>query len=147
MAAHKARWEFLSNRWKGLSEQHKLTFFLNSLRDEIRHPVRMLNPSSLNTAFGLAKILEEYVFGSRKTTKPVLDQGKPSRDRSKAKDPNSKYFSCSNGRKEKERIVTTYYHDGKWHVGINAIPWKTILDGGVRTPWCKEISAVRRIWG
>ena len=57
----------LSNKVKGLSPLHRLSCFLSGLRDEIRLPVRMLNPQSLNEDFGLAKIQEEYVWSNRKS--------------------------------------------------------------------------------
>ena len=44
----KGQFEVLSNKIKGLSTAHKLSCFLSGLRDEIRLPVRMLNPKSLN---------------------------------------------------------------------------------------------------
>lgn len=74
----KAQFEVLSNRIKGLSVAHKLCCFLSGLRDEIRLLVRMLNPKSLNEAFGLAKIQEEYNWSCKKNSKVQVDQGKPS---------------------------------------------------------------------
>ena len=56
MVSYKGNFEILSNRIKGLFESHKLSCFLSGLKDEIRLPVRMLVPKSLNDAFGLAKI-------------------------------------------------------------------------------------------
>ena len=56
VAMYKAQFEVLSNRIKGLSSSHKLSCFLSGLKDEIRLLVRMLNPQSLNEAFGLSKI-------------------------------------------------------------------------------------------
>ena len=67
----------LSNRIKGLSAAHKLSCFLSGLRDEIMLPIRMLNPKSLNKAFGLAKIQEEYNWSCKKFSKTQGDQGKP----------------------------------------------------------------------
>lgn len=43
-------------------ELDKLSCFLSGLRDEIRLPIRMLNPANLDDAFGLAKIQEQYVW-------------------------------------------------------------------------------------
>ncbi|XP_023920704.1 uncharacterized protein LOC112032172 [Quercus suber] len=74
----KTQFELLSNRIKGLSATHKLSCFLSGLRDEIRLPVRMLSPKSLNEAFGLAKIQEEYNWSCKKFSKIPGDQGKPS---------------------------------------------------------------------
>ena len=44
VSLYKVQFEVLSNRIKGLSATHKLSCFLSGLRDEIRLPVRMLNP-------------------------------------------------------------------------------------------------------
>lgn len=70
IAQYKGQFEALSNRIKELSEKHKLSCFLNGLKDEIRLPIRMFNPPSLSAAFGLDKIQEEYLHASRKSTKP-----------------------------------------------------------------------------
>ena len=69
MAVYKAKFEALSNRIKGLSLMHKLSCFLSGLKNEIRLPVRMLTPQSLNAAFGLAKILEEYMVSCKRSSK------------------------------------------------------------------------------
>ena len=66
VAIYKAQFEVLSNKIKGLSTTHKLSCFLSGLRDEIRLPVRMLNPKSLNEAFGLEKIQEEYNWSCKR---------------------------------------------------------------------------------
>ena len=78
VSLYKAQFEVLSNRIKGLSATHKLSCFVSGLRDEIRLPVRMLSPKSLNEAFGLAKIQEEYNWSCKKFAKAQGDQGKPS---------------------------------------------------------------------
>ena len=57
---------------------HKLSCFLSGLKDEICLPVRMLSPQSLNAAFGLAKIQEEYVMSCRRNMKNQQDSGKNS---------------------------------------------------------------------
>ncbi|XP_035544590.1 uncharacterized protein LOC118347985 [Juglans regia] len=63
---YKSEFEIFSNRIRGFYEKNKLSCFLSGLRDEIRLPVRMLNPLSLNDAFGLAKIQEQYVVSIRR---------------------------------------------------------------------------------
>ena len=68
----------MSNRIKGLSPLHKLSCFLSGLKDEIRLPVRMLNPQSLNATFGLAKIQEEYVLSCKRNAKYQQESGKNS---------------------------------------------------------------------
>ena len=78
ISTYKTQFEVLSNRIKELSERHKLSCFLSELKDEIRLLVRMLNPKNFSFAFGLAKIQEEYLFTSKKITKPWIDIAKPS---------------------------------------------------------------------
>lgn len=52
---------------------------MNELGDEIRLPVRMLIPKSLNEAFSLAKIQEEYLLICKKSfSRTMIDSGKPS---------------------------------------------------------------------
>ena len=76
---YKGQFKALSNRIRDLSENHKLSCFLSDLRDEIRLPIKMLNPKTLNEAFGLAKIQEEYVMSSKKFLKSSsLEVTKPS---------------------------------------------------------------------
>ena len=62
----------------GLSKSHKFSCFLSGLKEDIRLPVRMLVPKSLNEAFGLAKIQEQYLISSRKGFRGVSDNGKAS---------------------------------------------------------------------
>ena len=78
VAVYKGEFEASSNRIKGLSPQHRLSCFLSDLKDEVRLPVRMLNPPTLNEAFGLAKIQEEYLMGCKKGTNVWHDLGKSS---------------------------------------------------------------------
>ena len=78
VAVYKAEFEALSNRIKGLSSTHKMSCFLSGLRDEIRLPVRMLNPPSLNAAFGLAKIQEEYWSSCKRSSRIQQESSKPS---------------------------------------------------------------------
>ena len=56
MALYKGEFKVLANRIKGWSPQHKLSYFLSGLKDRVRLPVRILNPSTLIVVFGLAKI-------------------------------------------------------------------------------------------
>ena len=44
IALYKEKFEVVSNRIKGLSPLYKLSCFLSGLKDEIRLPMRMLNP-------------------------------------------------------------------------------------------------------
>ena len=78
VAVYMAQFKVLSNRIRGLSSAHKLSCFLSGLKDEIRLPVQMLNPQSLNKAFGLSKIQEEYNWSCKKISKNQLEPGKSS---------------------------------------------------------------------
>ena len=78
VALYKAEFEAVSNRIKGLSPLHKLSCFLSGLKDEIQLLVRMLNPSTMNEAFGLAKIQEEYVLSCKKNSRLQQETGKGS---------------------------------------------------------------------
>ena len=57
---------------------HKMSCFLSGLKDEIRLPVRMLNPQSLTIALGLAKIQEENIISCKRSSKIQQETGKPS---------------------------------------------------------------------
>ena len=78
VALYKGEFEALANQIKGLSPKHKLSYFLSGLKDEVRLPIRMLNPPSLIAAFGLARIQEEYLLGCKRSYKGTYDQARPS---------------------------------------------------------------------
>ena len=78
VVSYKGNFEILSNKIKRLSKSHKISCFLSGLKDEIRLLVRMLVPKSLNDAFGLAKIQEEFLISNRKSFKPVINVSRPS---------------------------------------------------------------------
>ena len=78
VAVYKAQFKVLSNRSKGISSSRKLSCFLSGLKDEIRLPIRMLNPQSLNEAFGLSKIQEEYNWRYKRSSKNQLEPSKSS---------------------------------------------------------------------
>lgn len=81
IANYKTQFESLSNWLRGLSKSHKLSYFLNGLKDEIRFPLHMFNLVSLNAVFRLAKIQEEYLLSTQKGLKFVDDKsvGMPKR--------------------------------------------------------------------
>lgn len=78
VSTYKTPFEVSSNKIKELSERHKLICFLSGLKDGICLPVRMLNTQNPSSAFGLTKIQEEYLFTSKKITKPWTEIPKPS---------------------------------------------------------------------
>lgn len=66
---YKSQFELLANRVVGLLDNLKLSCFLGGLSDEIRLPVRMFNPRTLTDAYSLAKIQEELILNTKKTTR------------------------------------------------------------------------------
>lgn len=71
---YKAGFEALSNRFRGLSEQNKLSFFRSGLRKDIQLSLQMFNPDNFIIAYRLAKIKEENVSLTKETSKltPLL---------------------------------------------------------------------------
>jgi hypothetical protein len=65
------QFEALSNRLRGISDKNRLSCFLSGLKDEICLPLRMLNPVTLAAAFGLAKLQEEYILSTRRSSRPT----------------------------------------------------------------------------
>jgi hypothetical protein len=68
---YKTQFELLANRVLRLSNSHKLSIFLKGLRDDIRVPVMMFNPKTLNDAYVLARMEEECILTNTKFGKPV----------------------------------------------------------------------------
>lgn len=70
ITSFKSKFELLSKRIHGIFEQNKLNYFFSELHDEIRLPIIMLNPPTLNDAFGLAKIQKQYILSFIRSLKP-----------------------------------------------------------------------------
>ena len=105
----------MSNRIKNLPESHKLSCFLNGLRDEIRLAVRMQNPRTLSAAFGLDKIQEEYLpfqESSKTNWQESLTNKHDSKAESSANVPIQKI--TSNQMEERRKKGLCYYCDEKW---------------------------------
>lgn len=156
VSTYKAQFEALSNRIKELFEKHKLSCFLNGLRDEIRLPIRMLNPQNLSSAFGLAKIQEEYLFTSKKSTRPWIEVPKPSilgpprtikTDVKTSKFPVQRLLAAQI---EEKRIKGLGFHcEEKWQVGHQyKTPRIFLMEGLVgSSPECQlqEVSEVNDV--
>ena len=76
--AYRGQFKAVSNKVRNLPESHKLSCFLSGLKDEVRLLMRMLGPKTLNEAFGLAKMQEEYLWSCRKSSKIPHDVSRPS---------------------------------------------------------------------
>lgn len=59
---YQSQFEILSNRINGLSEDFRIHTFLSELKDELKILVTMLKPTTLPTAFGLARLQAEEVL-------------------------------------------------------------------------------------
>ena len=138
MALYKAEFEAMSNRIKDLSPLHKLSCFLSGLKDEIRLLVRMLNPSTLNEAFGLAKIQEEYVFSCKKNSRFQQETSKgsilglPKNNvviESKSKIPIKRLTPTQMDERRKRGLC--YNCDEKWGVGHKCKNAKLFLLEGI----------------
>ena len=138
MIAYKGNFEILSNRILGLSETHKLSCFLSGLKDEIRLPVRMLVPKTLNEAFGFAKIQEEYLSHSRKGIRNTIENGKVSvlgslkletRMESRTKFLLQRLTGAQMEERRKQGLC--YNCDEKWQVGHKCKGAKLFLLEGV----------------
>ena len=69
-AVYKTQFELLSNQVRGLLDSHKLSCFLEGLKEEIMMRVRMLNPKNLVATYGLARMLEENLAIMKGSWKP-----------------------------------------------------------------------------
>lgn len=74
VAMYKREFEVLSNRIKGLSPQHKLSCFLSGLKDEVRLPMRILNPLLSLQHLGSQKSKKSTCWDARRVTRGNLSR-------------------------------------------------------------------------
>ncbi|KAF5475612.1 hypothetical protein F2P56_007404, partial [Juglans regia] len=129
VAVYKAQFESLSNRLKGLSDNHKLSCFLSGLKDDIRLPLRLLKPANLNIAFSLAKIQEEFWVSTRRNAKPWADRNSyqsttgnqwsaPNTSTTQPpKSPNPMRRVLPSHMDDKRKRGLCFHCDEKWHLG------------------------------
>ncbi|XP_018843425.2 uncharacterized protein LOC109007962 [Juglans regia] len=137
VTAYKTEFELLSNCIKGISKRNKLSCFLSGLKDEIRLPIRMLNPSSLNDAFGLAKIQEQYVWSTKRSWRPSSsdypqsNMGPSVLGNPKAPIVKLPYQKISESQmQERRKKGLCYFCDEKWQPGHKCSrPKVYVLDG------------------
>jgi len=72
---YKNQFDTLALKVRNLPEYHKLSCFLRGLRDEIRVPVRMFNPTTLVDAYSLARMQEECVATCRRYPRTAANSG------------------------------------------------------------------------
>lgn len=154
VAANKSQFEMLSNRIRNLFESHKLSCFMSGLKDEVRLAMRMQNPRSLNAAFGLAKIQEEYLQSCRKAYKLVYEFNKNNWQSSssaivktdkkgdiRSRVPIQKVSSTQMEERRKNGLC--YYCDTKWHRGHQCKELKLFLMEGMKVIGEEEVLAMK----
>jgi hypothetical protein len=77
VAEYTTQFEALSNRLRGISDRNRLSCFLSGLKDEVRLPLKMLNPLTLVAAFGLAKLQKEYLVSTLRQSRSGYQFNKP----------------------------------------------------------------------
>lgn len=122
--------------------------FFSGLQDEVRLHVRILNPTTLNHAFGLAKIQEQYILSTRRSWRngltdfsqlgpwsSVLKYGKigsileTPKTPPIAKMPYQKVFEAQMQDRRKKGLC--YFCDEKWHQGRRCLEPKFFLLEGM----------------
>ena len=153
VAAYKSQFEMLSNKIRNLPESYKLSCFMSVLKDEVRLAVKMQNPRSLNAAFGLAKIQEEYLQSCRKAYKPAYEFNKNNWQSSssavvktdnkgdiRSRMPIHKVSAAQMEERRKKGLC--YYYDTKWHRGHQCKELKLFLMEGMDVAGEEEVLAM-----
>lgn len=155
VADYTAQFEALSNRLRGVSERNRLSCFLSGLKDDIRLPVRMLNPTSLVAAFGLAKLQEEYIQSFKKPSRAASSffsfgrqqswhqagtssQGSSSSQLALPATPHSalpvQRISFTQMKERRDRGLC-YYYDDRWQPGHKCKSPRLYLLSGLELPY------------
>ena len=75
MAEHIEDFQKLNIRVTDIPEEHKIDLFIGTLKDNIQHEVRVLEPDSLEKAFMLARKFECKIMATRKPTTQFYKEG------------------------------------------------------------------------
>ncbi|KAF5480441.1 hypothetical protein F2P56_001190 [Juglans regia] len=130
---YKSAFELIVNRYRRLSEMDKLSCFISGLKDDIRLTVKMFNPTTLITAYRLARIQEERVSLHKKPntrplsfhyTEPAHIKYQPTQNQTTI-EPNHSFnkavvpvYKISPNQMKSRREKDLCYHcDAKWHPG------------------------------
>ena len=68
MVEHIEDFQKLNIRVTDIPEEHRIDLFIGTLKDDIQHEVRVLEPDSLEKAFRLARKIECKIMATRKPT-------------------------------------------------------------------------------
>lgn len=71
---YKGQFKEHANRVRGLSESFKLSFFLNGLKEELKLTVKMMYPTSVSSAYALAKLQEENIQITKRALSKAFTQ-------------------------------------------------------------------------
>ena len=75
MADHIEDFQKLNIRVTDIPEEHRIDLFIGTLKDNIQHEVRVLEPDSLEKAFRLARKFECKIMVTRKPTTQFYKEG------------------------------------------------------------------------
>ena len=75
MGEHIEDFQKLNIRVTDLSEEHRINLFIGTLKYNIQHEVRVLEPDSLEKAFRLARKIECKIMATRKPTTHFYKDG------------------------------------------------------------------------
>ena len=75
MGEHIEDFQKLNIRVTDIPEEHRIDIFIGTLKDNIQHEVRVLEPDSLEKAFRLARKIECKIMATRKTTIHFYKEG------------------------------------------------------------------------
>ena len=75
VAKHIEDFQKLNIRVTDILEEHKIDFFIGTLKDNIQHESRVLEPDSLEKAFRLARKIECKIMATRKPTTHIYKYG------------------------------------------------------------------------
>ena len=81
MVEHIEDFQKLNIRVTDISEEHRIDLFLGTLKDNIEHEVRVLEPDSLEKAFRLARKIECKIMATRKPTTGSYKRAAPTSHR------------------------------------------------------------------
>ena len=75
MGEHIEDFQKLNIRVTDISEEHRIYLFIGTLKDNIQHEVRVLEPDSLEKAFRLARKIECKIMATRKPITHIYKDG------------------------------------------------------------------------
>ena len=75
MGEHIEDFQIFNIRVTNIPKEHKIDLFIGTLKDNIQHEVRVLEPDSLEKAFRLERKIECKIMATRKPTTHFYKEG------------------------------------------------------------------------